>query len=109
MFREPVDFWRDSYEVFCALHSQIQQAFERLTELRDRELFNAWSRHAWQLKESLQLIDTALAQKKAGRDIAAGIELESQMQQTFRGGLLPRLERLFCMDPRGQLRANTRF
>jgi protein O-GlcNAcase/histone acetyltransferase len=109
MFREPVDSWRALYAEFSVLNSRIQQVFERLTELRDRDLFNAWSRHAWQLKESLLLIDTALAQKKAGRDIAAGIDLENQMPQTFRGGILPRLERIFCTDLRGKMWANIRL
>ena len=103
---EPVSSWCDCYEQFCAINARIQAMFDRLTELRDRELFDAWSRRVWELKEELLIIDAALAQKKAGRDRSAGVELESCLPGTFRGGILGRLERDLSMDADGRVRAN---
>ncbi len=94
----PVDQWGDSYDTFKNINNRIQTSFSRLTELRNRELFDAWSRRAWALKEELLVIDAALTQKKAGGDLATGIELESCLPGTFRGGILARLERYLTMD-----------
>jgi protein O-GlcNAcase/histone acetyltransferase len=101
----PVDEWGDSYDDFTKTNHRIQSLFDRLTELRDRELFDAWSRRAWALKEELLVIDAALAQKKAGRDLDTGIELESCLPGTFRGGILARLERMLSFDDYGHVRA----
>jgi protein O-GlcNAcase/histone acetyltransferase len=103
LLTEPVGCWGDGYEKFCVLNARIQALFDRLTELRDRELFDAWSRRVWALKEELLVIDAALAQKKAGRDLAAGIELESCLPGTFRGGILTRLERYLTADGDGRV------
>ena len=81
---------------FPTSNARIQTLFDRLTELRDRELFDAWSRRAWELKEELQIIDAALAQKKAGRDIVEGIELENCLPGTFRGGILCEASAVSC-------------
>jgi protein O-GlcNAcase / histone acetyltransferase len=100
----PVDQWGDSYDAFKSINHRIQSLFDRLTELRDRELFDAWSRRAWALKEELLVIDAALSQKKAGRNLAAGIELESYLPGTFRGGILARLEGFLRIDGEGRVR-----
>jgi protein O-GlcNAcase/histone acetyltransferase len=104
LFREPASNWGDDYRDFCAANARIQALFDRLTELRDRDLFDAWSRRVWALKEELLVIDAALAQKKAGRDPTAGIELESCLPGTFRGGILASLERFLTMDQAGRVR-----
>ena len=107
LLAEPVDTWGDAHEQFSVMNARIQALFDRLTELRDRELFDAWSRRAWELKEELQLVEAALAQKKAGRDIVEGIELENYLPGTFRGGILAKLERFLSMDAQGKIRLRT--
>ena len=107
LLSEPVENWGGAYSRFLELNAQIQSLFERLTELRDRELFNAWCRRAWELKEELQIIDAAVAQKKAGREISAGVELENYLPGTFRGGILAKLRRFLTMDPDGKVRILT--
>jgi protein O-GlcNAcase/histone acetyltransferase len=104
LLRQPVDSWGDAYEKFSAMNRRIQSLFERLTELHDRELFHAWSRRAWEFKEEMQMIDSLLTQKKAGRDLTAGIALETHLPGTYRGGMVAKLERLFSMDDRGTIR-----
>jgi hypothetical protein len=107
LLTEPARRWGDDYAQFAALNARIQVLFDRLTELRDRNLFDAWSRRVWALKEELLVIDAALAQKKAGRDLAAGIELESCLPGTFRGGILTGLERFLTMDGDGRVRMSS--
>ncbi|HEY3394946.1 MAG TPA: beta-N-acetylglucosaminidase domain-containing protein [Lacipirellulaceae bacterium] len=107
LLAEPVSSWGDSYKEFCAANARVQALFDRLTELRDRELFDAWSRRVWALKEELLIIDAALAQKNAGRDLNEGIELESCLPGTFRGGILARLEGFLRMEAGGRVRCSS--
>jgi hypothetical protein len=107
LIASPVNQWADSYATFRDINSRIQSLFDRLTELRDRDLFDAWSRRAWALKEELLVIDAALAEKKAGRDLDEGIELEGCLPGTFRGGILARLKRFLTMDNAGRIRATS--
>jgi protein O-GlcNAcase/histone acetyltransferase len=83
--------WGGDYENFCDFNSRIQQSFERLTELRDRDLFDAWSRYAWQLKEEMQLIALRFEQKKAGR---TPLGSDPQLPEQLLGGTLAKLERM---------------
>jgi len=101
---QPVENWGDGFKDFSALHSRVQVLFDRLTELRDRELFDAWSRRAWALKEEMLLIGAMLDQKKAGGDLAEGIELEHCMPGTFRGGILTKLQSYLSMNAQGTVR-----
>ena len=107
LLTEPIESWGNAYAEFSNVYARIQTLFDRLTELRDRELFDAWSRHAWELKEELQIIDAALVQIKAGRDVVEGIELENYLPGTFRGGILSRLEHFLTMDAQGMVRVRT--
>ena len=104
LLAEPVADWGDAYEKFSALNARVQALFDRLTGLRDRELFAAWSHRVWALKEELLVVDAALAQKKAGRDLADGVPLEICLPGTFRGGILSKLERFLTMDAHGMIR-----
>jgi protein O-GlcNAcase/histone acetyltransferase len=103
LVEQPVNGWGNSYADFQALNHRVQSLFERLTELRDRELFYAWSRRAWELKEELQVIDGVLAQKRlVPHGTAGGIALETHLPGTYRGGLVARLQRLLPMDKDGR-------
>jgi protein O-GlcNAcase/histone acetyltransferase len=104
LLAQPVDAWGTAYDEFIATNRRIQALFERLTELRDRELFYAWSRRGWELKEELQVLDAVLAHKKAGGDLIAGYELGTHLPGTYRGGLLARLEQQLEMDSQGLVR-----
>jgi protein O-GlcNAcase/histone acetyltransferase len=107
LLTEPIESWGNDYAEFSNVYARIQTLFDRLTQLRDRELFDAWSRHAWELKEELLIIEAAVAQKKAGRDVVEGIELENCLPGTFRGGILARLEHFLTMDAQGMVRVRT--
>ena len=93
----------DLREQFLVTNTRIRGLFDRLTELRDRELFDAWSSRAWALKEEMQVIEAALAENEAGRDIVEEIKLENCLPETFRGGILAKLERLSFTDYQGKV------
>jgi protein O-GlcNAcase/histone acetyltransferase len=105
LLAEPVESWGNNYLSFLDKYNRVQALFDRLTELRDRDLFDAWSRRAWALKEELLIMAALLAQKESGRDIAEGIELENVLPGTFRGGTLAKLQRLISTDAEGKVRA----
>ncbi len=67
----------------------------RLTELKDRPLFYALSRRAWELREELDLLDRYLA--SSARLVASDFHLPG----TYRGGFVPRLQRLLAPQPDG--------
>ena len=104
LLTNPCDSWGEDYQRFIDLNERIQAVFERLTELRDRELFQAWSRRAWELKEEFQLIDELLTRKKEGADLADGVCSEHHLPGTCRGGLVAKLQRLMPMCDEGQFR-----
>jgi protein O-GlcNAcase/histone acetyltransferase len=104
LLADPPNTWGNAREEFSAMNARIQRLFDRLTELRDRDLFDAWSRRVWELKEEMQLIEATLVQKEAGRDIVEGIALNSFLLGTFRGGILGKLTSFLSMDSQGKIR-----
>ncbi|NOZ39254.1 MAG: hypothetical protein GXP24_03400 [Planctomycetes bacterium] len=99
---QPVETWNGADKLFAELNQRVQTTFEKLTELYDRELFYAWSRRAWDLKEELQLIEGFVAKKKAGEETPA---VESHLPGTYRGGMIANLQSLLTMDERGRFSA----
>jgi protein O-GlcNAcase/histone acetyltransferase len=97
---QPSGSWDDAEGEFQHFNDRVQRLFDKLTQLRDRELFYAWSRRVWDLKEELQLIEGFVAQKKAG---VAAPQLETHLPGTYRGGIVARLQGLLRMDEQGRL------
>ena len=105
LIQQPLESWADDEAAFAELNERIQSTFEGLTMLRDRELFYAWSRRAWELKEQLHLIRGFLDRKKAGSDLSAGIPVESYLPGTYLGGVPAKMQELLEMDAKGRFRA----
>jgi protein O-GlcNAcase/histone acetyltransferase len=101
----PVSEWGPRHQEFVDINGRVQGLFDRLTELRDRELFYAWSRRAWDLKEELQMLEAYLAAKAAGRVDEQGFPAETHLPGTYRGGVVARLQQLLEFDPQGRLRS----
>jgi len=101
LVRCPPGDWNDAYLQFQELNRRIQSLFERLTELRHRELFYAWSRRVWDLKEELQLFELWLAQKRAQPDARPCFPSEGHLPKTFRGGIIARLQQILPMTADG--------
>jgi hypothetical protein len=96
--------WGEDWSRFQQLNRRVQSIFERLTELRRRELFYAWSRRAWELKEELQLFEAWLSARSAQPDAEPLFVSEGHLPATYRGGIVARLQRLLEMDERGMFR-----
>jgi hypothetical protein len=75
--------------------ARLQDFCTRLTELRDRALFHALSRRAWELKEELFLLQTWLASPE--RRVPSDFHLPG----TYRGGFAARLQRLLAPQADG--------
>lgn len=102
LLRSSSDSWGGDYDKFLAYEQRVEAIFEALTEIHDRELFYAWSRRVWELREEMGLIKDVLGRIKSGEDVAAGLELEHHLPHTCRGGITARLQRLIEMDENGR-------
>ena len=104
LVHQPVESWGTKYDEFLERHRQVSAIFGQLTELRDRELFYAWSRRVWELREEVNLIRHFLDQRKAGADASVGLTMETHLAKTCRGGMVAALERQIDMDEDGRFR-----
>ena len=98
LLHQPVDEWKDAYDEFSEYHKRIVGIFEQLTQLRDRELFYAWSRRIWELREELDLIKDFAHAKKSGKLTADGFVSETHLPATCRGGIVADLQRHLSMN-----------
>lgn len=69
----------------------------RMAELKDRSLFYALSRRAWELREELDLLIAYFDRK----DSTAPYRSDSHLPGTFRGGMVARLQGLLTQRPDG--------
>jgi len=104
LFANDVPAWDSAYDEFERVNARVQAMFDRLMELVDRELFNAWSRRAWEFKEEMQVLAMVFAAKKAGYDIGQAGVLDGHLPGVFRRGFLTRLKRFIVVDAAGLLR-----
>ena len=72
----------------------------RLADLRDRALFHALGRRAWELREELDLLERGLASPE--RAVAS----DSHLPGTSRGGCVPRRQRLLAPRADGTFAPN---
>jgi hypothetical protein len=81
--------------------TRLRDTCARLAELRDRRLFHALSRFAWDLREELDLLLTYL--RTRGEDPASPVAGRSDfhLPGTYRGGLVARFQRLLVPHPDG--------
>lgn len=106
LMNHPVDSWGQRHEQFLEYHRRITIIFDTLTELHDRELFYAWSRRVWELREEMGLIKSYLEQRQAGTDESQGFALEHHLLHTCRGGVTAKLQRQTTLDAQGRFHAN---
>lgn len=108
LVQHPVSSWSDAHQQFSARLQRVRSLFDSLTQLKDRDLFYAWSRRAWELKEELEVIQGILKRKLAGDDDATGIPSETHLPGTYRGGIVAQLQRELLMDQSGRFRSPNR-
>jgi len=78
---------------------RLRDLCARVTELRDRSLFHALSRRAWDLREEMDLIEQYVRFKCEGK--SGVFRSDSHLPGTYRGGMVARLQRLLIQQPDG--------
>ena len=89
------------------LYKRIRQVVglaRKLTEVHRRELFYAFNRQVWELREELELIEQFMEWKLAGGDTATKpFHSGNYLPGTYRGGLVRRLQQLISFRADGSL------
>jgi len=81
--------------------SRLRQLCARITELRHRPLFYALSRRIWELREELDLLERYLEYISKGGHPDGLFNSDAHLPGTFRGGMVPRLQRFLEQHPDG--------
>lgn len=92
------------WQRFRDFQNRVSRIFEQLTQLRDRELFYAWSRRIWDLREELDLLGHFIAAARRGELVDDGFVSPSHLVGTYRGGYVARLQGMLAMDDEGTFR-----
>ena len=100
----PVDAWGDEVEVVRGCATRLRAFCARVADLRDRQLFYALHRRAWELREELDLVLGFLhaAQQRPGQPFRSDFHLPG----TCRGGVVSALQALLRLEPDGRVTAN---
>ena len=73
----------------------------RLSELQQRSLFCALSRRIWELREELDLLDRYVEFHSCGHQPGTAFSSDFHQPGTYRGGMVPLLQRLLVQHPDG--------
>lgn len=79
--------------------ARLRDFCARMTELRQRPLFYALSRRVWELREELDLLDRYIEFKSKPGQADAAFGSDFHLPGTYRGGMVPRLQRLLLQKP----------
>ena len=93
--------WGDDAAAFRRQSSRLREFCARMTELRHRPLFYALSRHVWELREELDLLERYVKAKGDGKSPVAPCSSDFHLPGTYRGGMVPRLQCLLVQHPDG--------
>jgi protein O-GlcNAcase/histone acetyltransferase len=100
--RDPAE-WGEEVKAFQHQAARLREFCVRMTELRQRPLFYALSRRIWELREELDLLERYVEFKSKGGAANAVCRSDSHLPGTYRGGIVPRLQRLLVQQPDGTL------
>jgi protein O-GlcNAcase/histone acetyltransferase len=92
--------WGADAAVFLRQAARLKEFCARMTELRQRPLFYALSRRVWELREELDLLERYVKHHSTGGPADAA-RSDFHLPFTYRGGLVPRLQRLLVQHPDG--------
>jgi protein O-GlcNAcase/histone acetyltransferase len=99
---QPAESWGGALVNFESFHDRVDSLFEQLSQMNDRELFYAWSRRIWDLKEELDLISDFAKAKRNGELSDDGFASESHLPSIWRGGFVANLQRRLKMNDQGR-------
>ncbi len=89
---------------FRATAARLREFCARMTELKQRPLFYALSRHVWELREELDLLLAYVQFKIENKE--GPFRSDFHLPGTYRGGMAPRLQRLLVQEPDGTFNHN---
>ena len=98
--RNPAE-WGEDVAAFRRQAARLKEFCVRMTELRQRPLFYALSRRIWELREELDLLERYVEFKSTGGSANAACRSDFHLPGTYRGGMVPRLQRLLVQQPDG--------
>ncbi len=91
--------WTKRLTPFREQATRLRSVCSQVAELCERPLFYALGRRIWELREELDLMLHCGALKE--EDPAAACRSDFHLPGTYRGGLVPRLQRLLQQNPDG--------
>jgi protein O-GlcNAcase/histone acetyltransferase len=106
--KNPAD-WGQEVAGFRQQAARLREFCVRLTELRHRALFYALSRRIWELREELDLLEHYVEFKSRGGAADAACRSDFHLPATYRGGMVPRLQRLLVQRPDGTFEPACRY
>ncbi|MCC6234966.1 MAG: beta-N-acetylglucosaminidase domain-containing protein [Verrucomicrobiales bacterium] len=80
---------------------RLRDVCARLADLRARPLFYAIWRRTWELREEMDLLDRYLTLQRRGPEANQACASDFHLPDTYRGGLVARLQRLLVQQPNG--------
>lgn len=101
--RDPSDWHEDA----AAARSQVvrlRDVCARMAELKCRPLFHALSRRVWDLREEMDLLDRYIGFAINPANEGRRFHSDFHLTQTYRGGLVRRLQELLVQAPDGSIR-----
>jgi hypothetical protein len=101
--RNPAEWEGEEITAFRQQAARLREFCARMTELRQRPLFYALSRRIWELREELDLLERFVEVKSRGGPANVACRSDFHLPGTYRGGLVPRLQRLLVQQPDGTL------
>jgi protein O-GlcNAcase / histone acetyltransferase len=93
--------WDSEARAFRQIAGRLREFCVRLTELRHRPLFYALSRRVWELREELDLLERYVDFASQLAKSARACRSDFHLPGTYRGGMVPRLQRLLKQKPDG--------
>ncbi len=105
LFALPPAQWGERAEAFRRHSARLRTLCARLAEISHRPLFYALSRRVWELREELDLLENYVAFRADPQRAALPFHADFHLPGTYRGGLVPRLQRLLTQHPDGSFTA----
>jgi protein O-GlcNAcase/histone acetyltransferase len=92
--------WGGDAAAFQQLADRLKACCARMVDLHQRPLFYALTRRIWELREELDLLERYVRHHSTG-GAASGAACRSDfhLPGTYRGGMVPRLQRLLVQHP----------
>ena len=95
------DDWGPEAAAVRSGFAQLRDACALIADLRDRRMFAAWSRRAWDLREESDLLVKFLDWNLDPSTRGQPFRSDFHQPLTYRGGMVPSLQNLLSMQPDG--------